>query len=648
VRMHRSLRPLVGVAALAAALSLPGVRTAAQQSALARVDFNFDQVEIRLLAKMVGEMTGRRLVVDDKVTGKVTVVTPQEITIDEVFPLFVSILESSGYSVMEKDGSYHVVALAESASPVAPVVGADQPARGDGIITKVFKLEHISAVEVMRALEAMVRGSKEGSVAAVGTTNHLIITDTANSIRRLGEIIEELDRPGASRSLDYVQLEYGSAHDIAAQVMAAINGAESAGNALSRQMRQVTEGAGSLPQGFTAIPSQQANSIVMVGTPVQLSEAKRLIEIMDVESPKGTGRLNAIFLNHIKAEEAAKNLNALLERRTAKDSTQQVISVEPNVSNNALIVDATPHDFELVRDLVTDLDRVPQQVLVEILIAEVAMGNNVDLGVELSTIDETQGGSTVVVGRSRPGESDTIIDSIAQGTFPQGLSIGVARGAAIDINGLLIPSIPVLINALAEDRDVRIVSNIPLLAQDNKEAEASIVENIPVLTSTIEGGSGTARDVIQNIERIDVGVKLKFTPHVNPNGEVLMDLNPSIEAVIDESNPDAPFTPTISKREVKTTVTVPDRQTIVISGLIREDNIKQVFKTPLLGDIPILGHLFRHTSSRKQRTNLLIMVTPHIVTDLDAAREIQQRLESQTSLEGITNAFRQAGALILE
>ena len=150
----------------------------------------------------------------------------------------------------------------------------------------------------------------------------------------------------------------------------------------------------------------------------------------------------------------------------------------------------------------------------------------------------------------------------------------MARGTFLDANGNEVPRLPFLIQALATDRDVNILSHVPLWAQNNIEASVKVVENIPILSSTIEGGSGSARDVIQTIERLDVGISLTFTPHVNPDREILMELNPTIEAIIDEGSADTPFTPTIAKREVSTTVTVPDKATVVISGLIREDNVR--------------------------------------------------------------------------
>jgi general secretion pathway protein D len=170
------------------------------------------------------------------------------------------------------------------------------------------------------------------------------------------------------------------------------------------------------------------------------------------------------------------------------------------------------------------------------------------------------------------------------------------------------------------------------MAQDNKEASVSIVNQIPILKSTIQGGSGTSRDVIQNIERMDVGIKLKITPHVIPNGQVRMELNPSIEAVVD-AGPSGQYTPTTARREVSTVVTVPDGETIVIAGLTREDKIKVVHKIPILGSIPLIGWLFRHTVDSTEKTNLLIFVTPRVMKNPAGALQLRQDLQKRTGLQ---------------
>ncbi len=628
-RFHKAVGRALGMVVLAAAVAGDAPAQTATGSTT-YVNFSFDQADLRLLAKLVGDMTGRRFIIDNAVSGKITVVTPPQIPVSEVYPLFLSILESSGFSVVEEDQAYRIVPLPERAVASAPVVTPGEAAGRGGVITKVIKVEHISVAELKKALDPMIRGGKAGALTAFGPTNHLIVTDTAENIARLEKVIGELDRPGGARVVEVVKLEHASADELAGQLNLAMRGAESADRALGRRLQQITEGVGTLPTDVVVVPSAGANSLVLVGTPMQLGEMKRIIQKMDVETQAGYGRLNAIFLKYLSADEASKSLNALLAKTVDKDQRQK-IAIEPNISNNALVIDASPQDFALVKSLIDKLDQVPQQVLVEILIAEVTGDKNVDVGVEWSTVETPTADKTTIIGRSRPEDTDQIKSLVTESVFPQGLTFGVAKGTYVDSSGVVQPKIPILVKALSQNRDVKILSNVPLWAQNNTDASVSVVQNIPVLKSTIEGGSGTARDVIQNLDRTDVGIKLKVTPHVNPDREILMQLNPSIEAVVDEGPPDK-FSPTIAKREVSTTITVPDQATVVISGLIREDKIKTVNKVPLLGDIPILGWFFRSTQVKNQKTNLLIFVTPHIVTDMKMAAEMKERLQSQASM----------------
>jgi len=181
--------------------------------------------------------------------------------------------------------------------------------------------------------------------------------------------------------------------------------------------------------------------------------------------------------------------------------------------------------------------------------------------------------------------------------------------------------------------EFEILSETSLEVQNNREASVNIVNEIPVLKSTIQGGSGASRDIIQNIERIDVGIKLQLTPHVIPGGDVRMVLNPSIEAVIDPGPESTEFAPTIAKREVSTTVTVPDGKMIVIAGLTRKDKKRIVKRAPILGSIPLLGWLFRHTQDTTETTNLLIFVTPTIVTSIEKAESVMEDLKKRTGLK---------------
>ncbi len=597
------------------------------------VQFNFEQADIRLVTQIVGKITGKKFVVPEGVTGKVSILTQGLIPVEEVYPLYLNMLEASGYTVAERDGVHQVIAL-----PGGPAL-ATGSGTGGGLVTKLIPLVNVSAGEVKKSLEPLVRGGKEGALEVFLPGNHLIVTDTAANVARLESIVASLDKPGAGSTVEVVPLQHASAERVAEQLRATFGATDSAVNKINRHFQQVAGGTGELPTDFTVVAAPQANSLILVGLPMQIAETKRIIGMMDVENPNGFGRLNAIFLKYLSAEEASKSLNALLSKVPATEGApvQRDIAIEPTVANNALLVDASPQDFEYVRRLVDRLDVVPQQVMVEVLIAEINMEKGLDLGVEWFGIDQPDGSGTGAFGRSRYGTGDSLFNILTNFAFPQGFAGGIISGTFTAPDGKVYNQIPVYLRAVAGENNLKILSNIPLWAQNNLEASVSVVENIPILKSSVEG-SGSDRDYIQNIERQDVGIKLTLTPHVNPDREIQLDLNPSIEAVVEDGQ-DNSYTPTISKREVKTTVTVPDRATVVISGLIREDTAKITTKIPLLGDIPFLGVLFRTTSDTKRRTNLLIFVTPRIVTDMTIAEKEKSRLERATSLQGAETAL---------
>ena len=626
----------LGLAALCAwaASAADNVGADATARSVPTVQFNFEQAEIRLVTQLVGKLTGKKFVVPEGVTGKVTILTQGSIAVEEVYPLYLSMLEGSGYTVAERGGVHQIVPL--PGSPALPMGSGI----GGGLVTKLIALANVGAADVKKSVESLVRGGKEGALEVFLPGNHLIVTDTAANVERLEAIVAELDKPGRGTTVEVVPLQHASAEEVAQQLRATFGATDSAVNQINRHFQQVAGGTGNMPTDFTVVAAPGANSLILVGMPMQIAETKRIVAKMDVESPNGFGRLNAIFLKYLGAEEAAKSLNALLGKGTGTETepARRSIAIEPSIPNNALLVDASPQDYEYVRKLVERLDVVPQQVLVEVLIAEVNLEQGLDLGVEWFGIDSPDGSGSGAFGRTRYGDTDSMMGLLKEGTFPQGLALGVISGVFTGPDGKEYNQIPMYLRAVAGDRDLKILSNIPLWAQNNLEASVSVVENIPVLKSSVEG-SGSDRDYIQNIERLDVGIKLKLTPQVNPNREIRLDLNPSIESVVEQSSDTLKYTPTIAKREVKTTVTIPDRSTVIISGLIREDTAKLTTKVPWLGDIPFLGALFRSTSDVKKRTNLLIFVTPRIVTDMAAAEKEKARLERAASLEDAAHSM---------
>ncbi|MBI2441887.1 MAG: type II secretion system secretin GspD [Lentisphaerae bacterium] len=609
------------------------------------VNFNFDQVDLRFLVKLVGDLTGKRFVIDKDIEGKITVVTPPQIPVSEVYPLFISILEASGCAVVEREGVSRIVAREKRATPIAPVVGETEPAPAEGIITKVLRVNNLRAADLRKVLEPMVDQGKTGALGVLEATNHLIITDTAANIRRIEQIIAQIDKPGLARTTEIYVLKYADAQAMADELNKAMAGVGSRPESPGEQLRSrlpkpsVESAALALPSDAVVVAAPHSNSLILVGTPGQIAELKRIIMAMDTEPRSGYGHLQAIFLKYLSSDEAAKSLTALISKRAEKPQNQK-ISIESSLGNNALLVDAAPEDFKMVKELIEQLDQPPQQVLVEVMIAELTLNDGSSLGAEALMGGKPSEGSTIAVGGMRTAEGeDKLMEQIISGVVPQGLTFGVARGSYRDAQGNVVARFPALVNiiALQQKSRFKILSNVPLWTQNNQPATVTIGKNIPILKSTVSGGAGTARDYIENIERADVGIKLSVTPHVNPNREVLMKLNPSIEAILESSTGGKPFTPTIAKREVATTLTVPDGDTIVISGLVREDEVSRDRKIPFLGSIPLIGWLFHTKEEAIERTNLLIFVTPHVATNAASALALTDMIKAQTGFPATTN-----------
>lgn len=625
----------------------PAQAPAARPAQDSIVSFDYDQVDVGNFVKTVGEQTGRKFVIAEGVKGKITAMCGA-VNRKDVYPLFVSVLEASGLAVVQEGDVSRIVLQQKRETESSPVVGPDEPVPASGMFTKIFRLVNVSASEVKKAIESKIGGGKAGSVAAIDETNHLLVTETAENLRRIGKIVAEIDKPGQSRSTEIVTLQFAAAEEIANQLNIAMSESESRAEQLKNRLPSVPGTASSTGYRRSAlvVPAPHANSLILVGSPMQIEDFKKIIKQMDIDAPAGRTRLNAIFLKYMDADDAAKRINSLLMKSAGFQtgpkgevvgSGKMKIAIEANPANNALLVDAGASDFDSVKKLITQLDLPPEQVHITVVIAEVSASTNYNLGFELAGIDMPgKVGETVVQGSLRLTDTaaESLMSSVQNGILPRGFSVGIAQGIRVDNQGNIVASHPGVANidAMLKKGNVNIRSKTSLEAQNNKEALVNIVNQIPILKSTVSAGTGTARDTIQNIDRIDVGIKLKLTPHIIPGGEVQMVLAPSIEAVIDPGQSGAQLTPTIAKREVSTTVTVPDGKMIVIAGLTREDATKVVKKIPFLGSIPLLGALFRHTVEASEKTDMLIFVTPRIVSDISAAEKLTEEMQNSTGI----------------
>ncbi len=517
------------------------------------VSFDFDNADIKMVIKSVGELTGTNFIYDESiVTGTVTVSCPQKIDINDVMRALESILEVKGYALIECPDFIKVVRkFTAKEKNVGVRVGktAEDTESGDRVYTQVIRLEHADAEEVSKLLSGFV--PKDGSIFASSETNTLIITDVSSNIYRLLKIIQEVDKEApVGKKQVYVYFLKNADPEKLAEVLSGIRVEE------MRKEKSKTE------------------------------KEKREVK---------------------KRMQAAARVR--YQRAMAGLAEQEAPTIVADSATNALVITALPGDYEVLRGVIEKLDIRRSQVLIEALIAEVSLDKLVEIGMEWANWDEAEIGRESLFG----GSSFGIREGAGAGAL-SGITLGIIKNS--NIGGI--------INAYKKDADFNILSSPYLYTRDNEEAEILIGENIPYVTqSRVTETDAVNPTVIKTYAYKDVGITLRITPHINPDGIVRMEIYQLIEKLV--SGDISIDTPTTVKREIKNVVDVKDGSTIVIGGLIRDDKEDVAHKIPLLGDIPILGYLFRYSRQVSTKTSLLILISPHVATNFGEIEALTQK-----------------------
>lgn len=597
--------------------------------------FSFQQVDVRVFTQIVGDFTGERFTVADDVDGKITVVSPN-VTRKEASKLFSAVLEGSGFTIIKEGDISRIIRLPDRNLVMGSVVGDDDNIPEFGLVTRIIHLDHVTASEMRKMLESQLK--RKDAVSALDETNHLIITDTVDAVKKVENLVRVLDKPALARISEVIPLKYVSSADASRQLVAAFAENQSRVKQLLSNLPS-----GGAPTANTSssipviVPSAHSNSILVTGTTRQIEYVKELVTKIDIPSPDSRSMFHSIQLHYVKSDTLAKTLSSLIDKYSLGNNDSALmgrVAVESVPENNTLMINAAPEDFKAVEKLIKSLDVKPKQVHISVLIAEVSEDDVDTLGVTVTALNspDALGKNAFSAATRSTADSTGMLSQLSSGMFGQGITFGIAHGSYKDANGNIVSDYPGVFNidAIRGNSKVKILANPSLGAQNNVEAEVSVVDNIPITEATITG-SGSDRDVIQNITRMDVGVKLAMTPRIIPDGLVQLELQPSIEAVTDRGV-STDYAPTISKRMVKTTVTVPDGETIVIAGLMRNDESEVKKKIPLLGDIPLLGWLFRWTSKQETKTNILIFVTPTVLNDVEDSRKLKVDFEKKTGI----------------
>ncbi|MBE0607265.1 MAG: type II secretion system secretin GspD [Deltaproteobacteria bacterium] len=618
------------------------------------LSMDFTDVELPVLIKFMSEQTKRNFVFDERVQGKITIISPRRVTLDEAYDVFLLVLQAKGFTTVSQGNTTKIVAAREARQDTIHT-GVSKETGPSEFITRLVPLQYLESAEVVPLVSPLV--SKDGMVSAFGSSNTLLLIDSRANIDRIVTILGEVDSEGTPGVLRVYPLAYAIAADAAKTLTSVFvetgQAAAQAGRVRSRGLS--IRPSRSIP--VKILPDSRTNSLIVLAGQEMQDDMADLLKKIDIPASAGSGRINVYYLENADAEEVSKVLASLSKERTGAPTpvpgarpgvpatVAGVVSAEleggvkvtADKATNALIIVASANDYETLMGVIKKLDIRRRQVFVEAMVMEIDLDKTLDVGVEWRAAAEAGGGDGAVIGGANygiQGGMNSLLAGIAAGApliFPgSGLVAGGIGGSVTLPDGTKVPAIAAVLRASQGNNNLNILSSPHLLTQNNKEAEIIVAENIPFITSTSRDSTNLA-NVINSVERKDVGITLRITPHIHESEFVSLDIYQEASALKQDAltlAQSASVGPTWTKRSTKTTVLVKSGDTVIISGIIQDSITKNVSKVPLLGDIPLLGYFFRYTSEQKKKTNLLIMLTPHIIHepgDLSKPLEDRQR-----------------------
>jgi general secretion pathway protein D len=584
------------------------------------VVLNFSDVDIATMVKFISDLTGKNFVLDERVKGKISVYSPSKLSTDEAFSVFTSVLEVKGFTIVPAGKVYKIVPTAQAKqSGMKLLTAADRIPVSDAYVARIIPLERIAAQEAVTFLQPIV--SKDGYIAALGSNNMLMVVDSALNIQKLTGMLAQADSAQKRSEAETIFLKNATAESVASVIREWLGGRGSR----SAVPGQAGQQQGASTAGVLVIPDSRLNAIVISGNKRDTDEIKKLVALMDVVPPTSSSKINVYYLENADATEVGKVLDGIIKgvpattQPTAAGAAAAIpsqspfegskISVTPDKATNSLVIMASPADYQNLLQVIQKLDKRRRQVFVQAVIAEVSLDKAKELGLSLAVSGGGVSGNTAAAGVFDPfnfvGGSDpqqSLIFEVLQG-------LAQSPGANLQLGGAL--------KALISNGAVNVLSTPNIMTSDNKEAEIFVGENVPFLTSTNLTSTGLSQ---QSIERKDTGITLRITPQISEGEFVKLDIYQEISAVKDSIGQAQDLITT--KRSAKTAVVVKDKETVVIGGLIQDRDTETVNKIPLLGDIPLLGWLFKTKSTRREKTNLMIVLTPRIIRGADEMAEI--------------------------
>jgi general secretion pathway protein D len=582
-----------------------------------------------------------------KRSSTVTLIAPGKMSPREAWRSFLVALQSAGLTVVPKGELLEIVEASQAKEKPLPVYKPAELRATDQIVRVIIRPQHASAEDLSTALGAIK--TQHGTVTALPKSGIVFITDYGTSIDRMLDVMDEIDRPGDSDRVYILKLEHADPETAAGKLRELFG-----------------------KDGPTLIAEERVRAILMRSDAASYERARKLLRYIDLPMPGGDGGMYVLKLAHADATKLAQTLNGSIQASAstrgqggggraaagagagATAAIGSDVRVTPDPESNSLVVFAAVEDFVALREIVRELDVARRQVFIEATIVELQLGTSRDLGVTFHAGDVKKIGgkdSLVFGGPQHPGLSSLDLKSTLAnaGTSIVAGAIGPGLPGVEEFLGVSVPSFSVLVQALATRGHLDVLSAPHLTALDNVAATISVGQNIPYqsqLSSGLSAGSATGTDATSfglpgvSVQRQRVGLTLAITPHISDDDTVRLEIEQQLQ---DIAAPVNDLGPTWTERQLSTTVVVRDQQSIVIGGLMQDKLLTESTKVPLLGDIPVLGQLFRSTHTEQTKTNLLIVLTPYIVnTDADLQRILERKQREQDEFAATLDSFDRA------
>jgi general secretion pathway protein D len=641
-------------------LPLPVDATSGDGSEDVITDFNFPDADILDIAKTLGKLTGKNFILDKDVKGRITIISNSPVTVSEAWKAFLTALDINNFTVVPS-GKYLRISRQRDArdKQLRTFAGSRSP-DSDALITRLFPLKYINAQEVERTFRSFMPALSR--VMAYDQTNTLIVTDTGSNILKLAKMLELLDIEGFDAGIEVIQVKFASAAELSKLIDTLIPGTQSSGTgggmprfgmpgmAAARFAARRTKEGGIIN---TIIADDRTNNLIVHANSRGANQVRELVAKLDQKLPVSVsgGRIRVIFLQFADAEQLANTLNSISQgasmgggggggRPAAGGGTgsnplsnslfEGSIKIAADKATNSLVVTASPSDFTTIKRVVRQLDVPRDQVYVEVIVMEVSVERNFDFAANLAS--PILGLASITNSAAAPALAGGIAKMLTTEGFRVPLIWGQGPGfgsngfpnsaGAFSEAGLAQSRIAGLMNIFQKHTNTNILATPQIIAMDNTEAKFESSRQEPIRqVSIIPGNTTGAMNSSYTYRPVMLSVEIK--PQINKLTNIVrMDINTKYESILSRVAEDSSIPPTIQTRAAKTQVVVSDSDTIILGGLIEEKNEESTRKVPILGDIPILGWLFKSRHTEVKKGNLLVFLTPHIIRPYEKFREI--------------------------